>query len=72
MIRITIEVTEEQKHAMKVLAAVSKLSLKDFILDRTVGIKPNQETIKSFNDYQNNFDLTKHQNFDNLIKDLNS
>lgn len=32
MIRITIEVTEEQKHAMKVLAAVSKLSLKDLIV----------------------------------------
>ena len=72
MTRITIEVDEEQKKQMKILATLSNLSLKDFILDRTIGIEPNEETIKSFKDYQNNKNLTTHGNFDDLIKDLNS
>ena len=72
MSRLTIEITEEQKHSIKILAALSKLSLKDFIIDRTIGMKPNAETLKSFSDYQNNSGLTKHKNFDDLIKDLNS
>lgn len=72
MTRITIEIDEEQKRQIKVLAALSNLSLKDFILDRTIGIEPNKETIKSFEDYKNNRNLIKHNNFDELIKDLNS
>ncbi len=71
MTRVTIEINEEQKRQIKILAALSNLSLKDFILDRTIGMNPNAETLKSFDDYKNNKNLTKHPNFDELIKDLN-
>lgn len=72
MTRITIEVNEEQKKQIKVLAALSNLSLKDLILDRTIGIEPNEETLRSFDDYKNSRNLTKHNNFDDLIEDLNN
>lgn len=72
MTRITIEVNNDQRRQMKILAALNNLSLKDFILDRTIGTEPNEETIRSFDDYQNRRDLTIHNNFDDFIKDLNS
>lgn len=48
MTRITIEVTEEQKHKMKVLASLNNQTLKDFILDNTIEGEPNEETLKAF------------------------
>lgn len=71
MTRVTIEVSENQKKQLKVLAAFYDMTIKDFILDRTIGAVPNDETIKSFNDYKNNIGLTKHQDFDEFWEDLN-
>ncbi len=69
--RVTIEISENQKNQLKVLAALNKMTLKDLIIDRTIGAEPNEETIKSFNDYKNNVGLTKHANFDDLWNDIN-
>lgn len=68
--RITIEVSEEQKRNIKVLAALSNLNVRELILDRTIGLEPNDETIKSFEDYKNKVGLTKHDNFDEFWNDI--
>lgn len=70
--RVTIELSENQKKQLKVLAALSNMTIKDLILDRTIGVEPNEETIQAFSDYQNNVGLTKHDNFDDFWKDINS
>lgn len=69
MTRITIEVSEEQKREMKILATLSDLTLKDLIIDRTIGLEPNEETIQSFKDYKNN-KVSKHKDFNSFINDL--
>lgn len=71
-IRVTIELSEDQKKKLKVLAALSNMTIKDLIIERTIGSEPNEETIKSFNDYQNKVGLKKHDNFDDFWKDINS
>lgn len=68
--RITIEVSEEQKRNIKVLAALSNLNIKELILDRTIGLEPNAETLKSFHDYENNTGLKKHNNFEDFWADI--
>ncbi|MBL6664441.1 MAG: hypothetical protein ISQ34_01200 [Rickettsiales bacterium] len=72
MTRISIEISEQQRKKLKVLAAFYDMTIKDFILDRTIGSEPNSETIKSFNDYKNNVGLTKHDDFNDFWEDLNS
>jgi hypothetical protein len=69
--RITIEISEDQKNQLKILAALSKMTLKDLILDRTIGAEPNKETIQAFSDYKNKVGLTKHDNFGDFWKDIN-
>lgn len=71
-IRVTIELSEDQKKKLKVLAALNNMTVKDLIIDRTIGLEPNEETIKAFSDYQNKVGLEKHDNFDDFWKDLNS
>lgn len=68
--RITIEVTEEQKKNIKILAALNNLNIKELILDRTIGLEPNAETKKSFKDYKNKVGLTKKGGFDDFWKDI--
>lgn len=68
--RITIELSEDQKKKLKLLAAFCNMTIKDLIIDRTIGSEPNEETIKSFKDYQNRTGLTKHDNFDDFWNDL--
>ncbi len=70
--RLTIEISDDQKKKLKVLAAFFDMTVKDFILDRTIGHELNEETKKSFNDYQKNIDLTKHENFEDFWNDINS
>lgn len=72
MTRITIEVDPDQKMHLKAMAALNKMTIKDFILDRTIGLEPNEETLKSFDDYKKGKGLTKHSNLNDLIDDLNS
>jgi hypothetical protein len=70
--RLTIEISEDQKNQLKVLAALSKMTLKDLILDRTIGAEPNEETIQAFSDYKNKVGLIKHDNFSDFWKDINN
>lgn len=70
--RITIEVTEPQRQQLRVLAALSDMTIKDLILDRTIGLEPNAETVKSFSDYKKNKGLTKHKDLEKFWKDINS
>lgn len=72
LIRVTIELSEDQKKKLKILAALSNMTVKDLIIDSTIGLEPNEETIKSFNDYENKVGLKKHNNFDDFWKELNS
>lgn len=73
MTRVTIEVTSEERQQLKVLATINNLSLKDFILQKTIGHqtkKPNKKTLKAFDDVKNNKNLTKHSNFKKFLKDI--
>lgn len=73
MTRVTIEVTEQQRQQLKVLATINNLSVKDFILQKTIGDsakKPNKETLKSFSDVKKNKNLTKHANFNAFLKNI--
>jgi len=71
MTRISIDISEQQRKKIRVLAAFYDMTIKDFIIDRTIGSTPNEETIKSFDDYKNNVGLTKHNDFDEFWDDLN-
>lgn len=42
--RITIEVTPEQKQQIKILAALKKVSVKDLILERTIGLEEKEQS----------------------------
>ncbi len=68
--RITIEVSEDQKRNIKILATLSNLNIKEFILDRTIGLEPNEETLKSFQDYENKVALKKNDNFDDFWNEI--
>ncbi len=68
--RITIEVSEDQKRNIKILATLSNLNIKEFILDRTIGLEPNEETLKSFQDYENKVGLKKNDNFDDFWNEI--
>lgn len=73
MTRVTIEVTEAERQQLKVLATINNLSVKDFILQKTIGDtskKPNKKTLKAFDDVKNNKNLTKHSNFKKFLKDI--
>lgn len=70
--RLTIEISEEQKKKLKVLAAFYNMTIKDLILDRTIGKVPNEETIKSFEDAKNKKNLTASKDFDDFWKKINS
>ncbi len=73
MTRVTIEVTEAERQQIKVLATINNLSVKDFILQKTLGEaskKPNKKTLKAFSDVENNKSLTKHSNFQKFLKDV--
>lgn len=73
MTKVTIEVTDQESHQLQVLATINNLSLKDFILQKTIGDyekEPNKETLKSFDDVKKNKNLTKHSNFKDFLKDL--
>ncbi len=73
MTRVTIEVTEAERQQLKVLATINNLSVKDFILQNTLGISnktPNKKTLKAFDDVKNDKNLTKHSNFKKFLKDI--
>lgn len=73
MTRVTIEITEAERQQLKVLATINNLSVKDFILQKTIGDtgkKPNKKTLKAFDDVKNNKNLTKHSNFKKFLKDI--
>lgn len=70
--RVTIELSEEQKKKLKVLAAFHEMTIKDFIIDRTIGSEPNEETKKSFKDYENKVGISEHKNFEDFWKEINS
>lgn len=73
MTRVTIEVTDAERQQLKVLATINNLSVKDFILQKTIGTtdkKPNKKTLKAFDDVKNNKNLTKHSNFKKFLKDI--
>lgn len=73
MTRVTIEVTEDQRQQLKVLATINNLSVKDFILQKTLGDaakKPSKKLLKSFDDVKKNKNLTKHSNFNKFLKDI--
>ena len=72
LVRLTIELSQDQKKKLKILAALCNMTIKDLVIDRTIGLEPSKETIKSFNDYQHNINLTKHNNFNDFWKDINS
>ena len=48
MARITIEVNEQQRQQIKVMATLNNMMLKDFILDSTIAMQPNSETLKFY------------------------
>ena len=68
--RVTIEISEAQKKKLRVLAALYDMTVKELILDRTIGSEPNKETLKSFRDYENNVNITRYKNLEDLWKDL--
>jgi hypothetical protein len=70
--RLTIELSEAQKKKLKMLAAFCDMTLKDFIIERTIGFEPNKETKKSFNDYKNKKNLTVNNSFEEFWKEINS
>jgi uncharacterized protein (DUF1778 family) len=73
MTRVTIEVTDQERQQLKVLATINNLSLKDFILQKTIGDankKPSKQLLKSFDDVKKNKNLTKHSNFNKFLKDI--
>lgn len=70
--RLTIELSEDQKKKLKILAALCSMTIKDLIITRTIGFEPNEETIKSFDDYRNKADLVKNDNFDDFWNDINN
>jgi len=73
MTRVTIEVTSQERQQLKVLATINNLSLKDFILHKTIGDsnkKPNKKTLKAFDDVKKNKNLTRHSNFNKFLKDI--
>jgi len=73
MTRVTIEVTDQERQQLKVLATINNLSLKDFILHKTIGDtdkKPSKQLLKSFDDVKKNKNLTKHSNFNKFLKDI--
>lgn len=73
MTRVTIEVTDQERQQLKVLATINNLSLKDFILQKTIGDmnkKPSKQLLKSFNDAKRNKNLTRHSNFNTFLKDI--
>lgn len=73
MTRVTIEITDQERQQLKILATINNLSLKDFILQKTIGDsdkKPNKQTLKAFDDVKKNKNLTKHSNFNKFLKDI--
>ena len=70
--RLTIELSNGQKKKLKLLATFCDMTVKDLILDRTIGLEPKKETIKSFDDYKNKKNLTKSNNFEDFWKKINS
>lgn len=73
MTRVTIEVTEQERHQLKVLAALNKLSVKDFILENTIknkAKKPNKETLKAFDDVKKGKNLTRYNSVQEMFEDL--
>lgn len=70
--RVTIKLSEHQKKQLEIVAALNNMTVKDLIVDRTIGAEPNEETIEAFGNYQNKVGLIKHDNFDDFWKDLNS
>ncbi len=73
MTRVSIEVTDQERQQLKVLATINNLSLKDFILQKTIGSsekKPNKKTLQAFEDVKKNRNLTRHSNFNKFLKDI--
>ncbi len=70
--RLTIELSEEQKKKLKMLAAFCNMTIKDLIIDKTIGFDVNKETKKSFSDYEKKKNLTKCEDFEDFWQKINS
>lgn len=70
--RLTIELSEEQKKKLKMLAAFCNMTIKDLIIDKTIGFDVNKETKKSFNDHKNQKNLTKCKDFEDFWQKINN
>lgn len=70
--RITIEVSNSQKQQIKILAALKKVTIKDLILERTIGLEEKQEdsTKTESGDIQDKKDLESGRNFGKFWKNI--
>ena len=74
MSRVTIEISSEEHQALKIMAAMNNLSMKDFILEKTIKDTkvPNKKTLQSFSDVKKGKNIKKFTDFNKFLKDLNS
>lgn len=77
MSRINIEIPNEEHQRLKIFAAASSISIKELVLSAIkekihshLDTKPNEETLKAFEETDTGIGLTKHQSIAELFKDL--
>jgi hypothetical protein len=73
MSRITIDVTEEQHHKIKVLASLQKKTVKALLLEglsENLKKSYNTETLQALEDIKNKNGLNSYNTVDELFKEL--
>jgi len=77
MSRINIEIPDEEHQKLKIISAINSTSIKDFVLEAIsekinsqLLKKPNTETLEAFKETDAGIGITKHNNLEDLFKDL--
>lgn len=73
MSRITIEVTEEQHHKIKVMASIQKKTIKELVLDSILEYQNqqyNHQTLRALEDVKNNHNLNSYKTVSTLFNKL--
>ena len=73
MSRITIEVTEEQHHKIKVMASIQKKTIKELVLDSILEYQNkqyNHQTLHALEDVENNHNLNSYKTVSALFNKL--
>ena len=72
---LLLKITEEEHSQIKAMAALSKQSMKAFVLNRIFSntkSKPNKETLEAFKELEETRDsLKRYNSFSDLLKDEN-